>query len=369
MGVIPYICIDATMRPKHSEYMHWAKTQSKARYNLATSGVGAFPLRELPFDCSQLEINGNNSYGFAPLKDAIGRKYGVEPDCIVTADGTSMANYLAMATILEPGDEVLIEQPVYGLICDAAAYIGAEIRRFDRKEESGWALDPAEVRRAISPKTKLVVVTNLHNPTSVLSPDAALREIADLAAGVGATLLVDEVYLDAVYENTPRTAFHLGNNVVVTSSLTKVYGVSGLRCGWIFAQPDLARRMWALNNLFAATAVHPSEILSVAAFEHLKIPRERAERVVEADRQSLAEFLDAHDGVSCVRTPFGTTGFLRLKRGGVERFLEKLRADYETSAVPGSFFGAPDHFRIGMGVDHEMFVEGLSRLGQALTAG
>lgn len=354
------------MRQKHSDYMHWAKTESKARYNLATSGVGPFPMRELPFDCAQLEINGNNTYGFAPLKNAIGRKYGVDPDSIVTADGTSMANYLAMATILDPGDEALIECPVYELICGAAAYIGAEIRRFPRHEENGWALDPAEIRRALSPKTKLIVVTNLHNPTSVLTPDSTLREIAELAAGVGATLLVDEVYLDAVYENTPPTAFHLGGNVVVTGSLTKVYGVSGLRCGWIFAQPDLARRMWSLNNLFSASAVHPGEILSVAAFEHLHVLRERARQIVQADRAALTRFLDEHSTIDAVRTPFGTTVFPRLKSGGVEQLLSELRSKYDTSAVPGRFFGAPGHFRIGMGVDHEMFVEGLRHLGAAL---
>jgi aspartate/methionine/tyrosine aminotransferase len=356
------------MRQKHSEYMHWAKTQSKAAYNLATSGVGAFPLRELPFDWSTLEINGNNPYGFAPLKEAIGRKYGVNPECIVTAEGTSMANYLAMATILEPGDEILIEHPVYGLVCDAAANIGAEIRRFPRREETGWAVDPAEIRRVITPRTRLVVVTNLHNPSSVMTPDGALREIAEIAASAGATLLVDEVYLDAVYENTPRSAFHLAPNVVVTSSLTKVYGVSGLRCGWIFAQPDLARRMWALNNVFASTAVHPTEILSVAAFEHLHLLRDRARKIVDADRVALTAFLDSHDGVEAVRTPFGTTSFIHLKHGDVDDFLARLRAEYETSAVPGRFFGAPNHFRIGMGVNHEMFVEGLRRIGEALAS-
>jgi aspartate/methionine/tyrosine aminotransferase len=354
------------MTHKHSEYMHWAKTQSKAPYNLATSGVGPFPLRELPFDWAGIEINGNNAYGFPPLKAAIGRKYGVEPECIVTAEGTSMANYLAMATILDPGDEVLIEHPAYGLIADAARHIGANVTHFARREENGWAVDPAEIRRAISAKTKLVVVTNPHNPSSVLAPDAALREAADVAASVGATLLVDEVYLDAVYENTPRSSFHLAPNVVVTSSLTKVYGVSGLRCGWIFAQPDLARRMWQLNNLFAATAVHPSEIVSVAAFEHLDILRDRARRIVEADRAALAPFLDLHPHLAAVRTNFGTTCFIRLKSGKADEFLTRLRAEQETSAVPGRFFGAPDHFRIGMGANHEMFVEGLRRIGLAL---
>ena len=155
---------------------------------------------------------------------------------------------------------------------------------------------------------------------------------------------------------------------MTTSSLTKVYGVSGLRCGWIFAQPDLARRMWALNNLFAATAVHPSEILSVAAFEHLDLLRDRARKVVEADRAALRAFLDDNEQVECARTAFGNTAFLRLKRGGTEAFLGRLREEYETSAVPGRFFEAPEHFRIGMGVDHEMFTEGLRRIGRALSS-
>ena len=93
------------MTHKHSEYMHWAKTASKAPFNLATSGVGSFPLRELPFDFAQLKINGDNSYGYPPLKQAIAEQYGVDADSVVTAEGTSMANYLAMATLLEAGDE------------------------------------------------------------------------------------------------------------------------------------------------------------------------------------------------------------------------------------------------------------------------
>jgi aspartate/methionine/tyrosine aminotransferase len=354
------------MQHKSSEYMHWAKTASKARFNLATSGVGAFPLRELPFDFAQLEINGDNPYGYEPLKRAIAEPAGVDVDCVVTAEGTSMANYLVMATLLSPGDEVLIEHPAYGLLVDAARYIGAEVKRFPRDEPSGWAIDPAAIRRALTPRTRLIVVTNLHNPSSVLTPDAVLREVADLASSVGAWLLVDEVYLDAVYEGTPRTSFHLAPRVIVTNSLTKIYGLSGLRCGWILAPPDLARAMYQLNNLFAATAVHPSELLSVAAFQHLGAIRERARRIVEADRAALTEFLDAQPEVSAVRTAWGTTAFLRLRSGDADEFLTRLRAEQETSAAPGRFFEVPDHFRVGMGVNAEMFREGLRRVGLAL---
>jgi aspartate/methionine/tyrosine aminotransferase len=354
------------MRHKQSDYMHWSKTQSRARFNLATSGVAPFPLRELPVNLQELEINGENSYGYAPLQQAIAAHHGVDPECVVESAGTSMANHLAMAAIIEPGDEVVIEHPAYGPILDVAHYLEANVRRFARGEETGWAIDPVEVRRCITSKTRLIVITNLHNPTSALTSEPVLREIGDIARSIGALVLVDEVYLDAVYEATPRTSFHLGPEFVVTSSLTKVYGVSGLRCGWILAQPDLAWKMRRLNDLYAATPVYPGELLSVAAFQHLDLLRERARRIVEADRKVLRDFLKQQPAISAVETKWGTTLFPRLVKADADAFLEHLLLEFETSAVPGRFFEMPDHFRIGMGVNTEMFAEGLNRISHAL---
>jgi aspartate/methionine/tyrosine aminotransferase len=277
-----------------------------------------------------------------------------------------MANHLAMAAIIEPGDEVLIEHPAYGPILDIAHYLEAKVRRFRRAEESGWAIDPVQVRSCVTPKTRLIVITNLHNPTSVLTPDSVLREIGDIARSIGARVLVDEVYLDAVYENTPRTSFHLGPEFVVTSSLTKVYGVSGLRCGWILAQPDLAWKMRRLNDLYSATRVYPGELLSVAAFQNLDLLRERARRIVEDDRKLLRDFLKQQSSLTAVSTPWGTTSFPRSLSGNADAWLERLRSEFETSAVPGRFFEMSDHFRIGMGVNTEMFAEGLKRIGCAI---
>ncbi len=354
------------MRHKHSDYMHWSKTQSRARFNLATSGVAWFPLRELPVDLDKLEINGDNSYAYAPLQEAIAVHHGVDPGCVVESAGTSMANHLAMAAIIEPGDEVLIEHPAYGPILDVAQYLQAKVKRFPRTEENGWAIDPNEIRRWVTPKTRLIVITNLHNPTSVLTPDSVLCEIGDIARSIGALVLVDEVYLDAVYEGTPRTSFHIGPEFVVTSSLTKVYGVSGLRCGWILARPDLAWKMRRLNDLYSATAVYPGQLLAVAAFKHLNLLRERACRIVDADRKLLLNFLARQSTISAAWTDWGTTSFVQLRDGDADIFLERLRAEFDTSVVPGRFFEMPDHFRIGMGVSTEMFAEGLSRIGRAL---
>ena len=356
------------MRHKHSDYMHWSKTRSRARFNLATSGVAAFPLRELPVDLRQLEINGENSYGYAPLQAAIAEHQGVDPECVVESAGTSMANHLAMAAVIESGDEVLIEHPAYGPILDVVHYLEAKVKRFRRIEENGWAVDPAEVSRSVTAKTRLIVITNLHNPTSALTPDSVLREIGDIARTIGALVLVDEVYLDAVYEETPRTSFHLGPEFVVTSSLTKVYGVSGLRCGWILARPELAWKMRRLDDLYSATPVYPAELLSVIAFQHLNLLRERARRTLEADRKLLRDFLEQQPALAAVPTDWGTTSFVRLCAGDADIFLERLQSEFETSAVPGRFFEMPDHFRIGMGVNTEMFNGGLNRLGRALAS-
>ena len=341
------------MAHRASEYMYWAKTQQRARYTLATSGVGAYPIEDLHFDARRLAINGNNSYGYAPLLEAIAAHQGVTPDWVVTAQGTSFANYLAMAAILDPGDEVLIERPAYGLLIDAALQIGARVRRFDRPLTAD----------AVTPATKLIVVTNLHNPTSELTDVASCYAIAQAN---GARLLVDEVYLDAVWENRPPSAVHLGPGVIVTSSLTKVYGVSGLRCGWILAEPGLARSMRRLNDIFGATPVHPGEIMSVAAFERLPELKARARQLVETDRQALHDFLDTTPQVRAPKQPYGTTSFIELVDRPVEPFLALLRDKYETSAVPGHFFDRPTYIRIGMGVDNEMFAEGLRRIALAL---
>jgi aspartate/methionine/tyrosine aminotransferase len=240
------------------------------------------------------------------------------------------------------------------------------VKRFSRTEETGWAVDPNAVRACITPRTRLIVITNLHNPTSALTPDWVLREIGDIARSVGALVLVDEVYLDAVYQRTPRTSFHLGPEFVVTSSLTKVYGVSGLRCGWILARPDLAWKMRRLNDLYSATPVYPGLLLDVAVFKHLNRFREKARRIVDEDRKLLRDFLVQQSGVSAVWTDWGTTSFVQLTDGNTDDFLERLRAEFDTSAVPGRYFEMPDYFRIGMGVNTEMFAGGLDRISRAL---
>jgi aspartate/methionine/tyrosine aminotransferase len=353
------------MERKRSVYMEWAKLSSSARFNLATSGLTNVMLAEFPFRAAELEITGGG-YGYSPLLERIARLTGAPPDCIVSAEGTSMANHLAAATLLEPGDEVVIEQPAYGLLLDLLHYLDARVRRVERRFEDDFAISLGEMEKAITPATRLIVLTNLHNPSGAFLSVETLRSIGELAARVGALVLVDEVYLPMLFDSSPSTAFSRGHNFVVTNSLTKTYGLSGLRCGWILAAPELAQRMWRLNDLFAATAAHPAERMSVMAFDHLEQFRERARDLLTTNRALLDAFLDSRDDLECFRPPAGSVVFPRLPRGEPEGFFRLLREKYETSVVPGSFFEMPRHFRLGIGGETATLKGGLERMGAAL---
>jgi aspartate/methionine/tyrosine aminotransferase len=349
-----------------SEYMQWAKTSSHARFNLATSGLANVRLEELQVGLSDIELTRDGGYGYEPLQQALAGRLNVDAESIVPAIGTSLANHLAMAAIVRPGDEVLFEQPTYEPLLALARYLGADTKRFSRRFEDEFRVLPEEVERNASARTRLIVLTNMHNPSGALIDQETLSEIGAIATKVGARVLVDEVYLEALFARRPPTAFQLGNEFVTTSSLTKAFGLSGLRCGWIVAEPELAQRIWRLNDLFGVMAAHPAERLSVVALEQLDGVAQFAERRLTKNRELAYRFLDSRDDLEAFRPDFGTIVFPRLKAGSSERLCALLGEKYETSVVPGSFFEMPNHFRMGFGGDSEVFESGLERLGAAL---
>jgi aspartate/methionine/tyrosine aminotransferase len=341
------------LRTLSSAYMNWAKTKADAPFNLASSGVLNCRLADLGPLPQGLELHGPNSYGYPPFVERLATRFGVDPACIVTSQGASMSNHLAFAALLEPGDEVLVEDPAYELLLSALAYLGVRVRRFERRAEAGFALDPEAVAAAITPETRLVVVTNLHNPSSNLASPETMQQVAKIAAGAGAILLVDEVYLELTFRPDPVTAFTLADNVVVTSSLTKAYGVSGLRAGWILAQPDLAERMRRLNDLYGSVPVHLGEQLAVVALDRLETLRARADALLGANYAAWRAHLEGHP---------------RLVGADAEAFCDRLRHDHEVSLAPGRFFERPDRLRIGLAGDPARTAEGLRRLAKALGA-
>ena len=347
------------MRTMQSDYMHWAKFKPPVRYALTSSEVPHFHMDQLDWSKADLDCDGASHPRYAPLRQRIAARYGVAVDQVVAADGTSMANFLVMAALIVPGDEVLVEHPTYEPLLGAASFLGATITRFERNPEDGFRLDPANVRAAMSDRTKLIVLTNLHNPSGALAGETELRAIADL----GPRILIDEVYLDAAGQ---RSAVHLGPAFVITNSLTKVYGLSGLRCGWILAEPELAERMWRLNDLFGVNQPHQSEMLSCFAFDHLdQIAAGHAERLA-ANRALFNDFLALRSDLDCMRAEHGVTVFPRWTGGDTDPLHALLQSKFDTSVVPGRWFDLPDRFRIGLGGDTAMQEQGLVRVASAL---
>ena len=351
----------------HSPYMEWAKLSSAARFNLATSGMASLPLSELGVTLSQLEINGPSIYGYDPLLKAIAERYRVPQEAVVSAIGTSMANYLALAAVTEAGDEILVEQPAYDPILNAAAYLGVAVRRFQRRAENGFAIDLADLERQLRPETRAIVITNMHNPSGVLCSDEALREVAALARKTRAFVIVDEVYREMLFETEPHSAFHLDpERFIITNSLTKAYGLSGLRCGWLLAPPEIAKRMWRINDLHGATYVHPGELLSVIAFARLQQISVKMKALLEENRRRLREFLESRNDLEYHWPEYGTIVFPRLRHGDVGEFCRMLRQEFDTAVVPGSFFEMPQHFRIGVGTPAEAVGDALQQLHRGL---
>jgi len=351
-----------------SRYIEWAKLRSSARFNLAISGIIDYAMKELPVEIEDLELAGTGPYGYEPLIERLARKCGVAEQNVVYTIGTSMANYLALTALVSPGDEVLVEQPTYDPLLAILEHIGAKVRRFDRRPEKGFRVGLGELERRITPEIRLVVLCNLHNPSSAFTDEDTMRQVGEMAARVDARVLVDEVYLEAVFERPWQSAFHLGPNFVITNSLTKAYGLSGIRCGWVLAEPELAHRMWQIVDFTYGSNVHPAEQIAVIALDNLGRIRGRAQRLLETNRVLVNQFLASRNDLDCEPSQFGTTVFPRLRRGRVSEFATLLRERFETSVVPGEFFEQPQHFRLGFCGETETVRAGLERVNDALDA-
>lgn len=357
----------SSRREIRSVYLEWAKLHSKAKYGLAASDVARYPLPEMHARIEDLSLEPPGGYGYKPLLERLAGKAGVDVNRVVHAQGTSMANHLAMAALIEPGDEVLIEEPTYEAILAVAQYLGASVHRFPRQMEAGFQVDPREVERRISPRTRLIVITNLHNPSGARTPDSALQMVGEIAHSVGANVLVDEVYLEACFDSPWQSGVHLGPNFIATSSLTKAYGLTALRCGWVLTPTAaLAERMWRLNDLFGVVSPFPADLLAVMALDQLPHIRARAKGLLDANRGLLKAFIDSRRDLITIWPEAGAIVFPQLTTGHADAFCQFLAEKHETSVVPGRFFDAPGHFRIGVGGETDIVREGLRRIGAAL---
>ena len=185
----------------------------------------------------------------------------------------------------------------------------------------------------------MILITNLHNPSGALTDEDTLRRIGKSAERVGAKVVVNEAYLDALFDHRPQSAACLGDHFVITNSLTKAYGLSALRCGWILCEPGLADQMWKLNDLFGQLQPHPIERLSVLAFDHLDRIAARARTLLQTNRSAVERFLAGRDDLE-METPrcaHGTTVFPKLRSGDGRRILRASARPLRNERGAGAF--------------------------------
>lgn len=353
-------------------YLRWAKVRPRVTYDLAASGLMAVSTEELLGDAaakSAFEISGPNDEGFVPLRESIARRYGVGAGRVSIAPGAAGANFLALLTLLRAGDEALIELPAYDPLIAAVRVTGATVAHFQRRWENGFRLDPREVRRAITPKTRVIVISNAHNPSGALADSTVLEDIGKAAAAVGAHVMVDEVYAEAQHDDSPPPppAALLGDPFISTNSLTKAYGLAGLRCGWIVASDELSRRIRETRDVVDGSGPFVAERLALIAFEHLDRLRVRARNVFAENLATLRQMATANPRIDWLEPQAGTTVFPRIRdMADTALLVERLIRDYDTVAVPGHFFQCPQHLRLSFSGRPEMVREAARRLDRAL---
>ena len=359
------------MRFPEIAYMSWAKAAPKARSNMARSGLEPCPPRLLRLSGRDLPTNHPAGYGWPPLLAALGRRYLVSPRRVLTVSGgTSLANWVACAAALDgtgPDAEVIVERPTYEPLLRIPEAMGCTIRRLDRWYEEGWRIDPGRLASLITPRTRLAIVTNLHNPSGVRIDPPTLQALARRLDGVGAYLLVDEVYLECLFGARTESSAHAGPNVIATNSLTKAYGLDGLRAGWILGPPRLIARAGKIHDLLGVNGVAPGECMALAALRNLAAIRRRARAILEPNLERVKRFLARETRLQAHLPRGGNVLFARLPAGiDSGRFARHLLRRYRTLVVPGRFFESPRFVRISFGCPPPALAHGLASLSRAL---
>jgi aspartate/methionine/tyrosine aminotransferase len=352
-----------------TRYLGWARRfYGQVRFDLATSGLPTVPLGELGMpDREQLD----DPSGWPRLREAIAAYNDVSPSEVVAALGTAHGLWLAYASLADVGDDILVEEPTYEPLLRAAEGVGARVRRFHRDPRQRFALDPERIAAAMTPRTRVVAVTNLHNPSGVRTRDDDLRSLARALDERGAFLLVDEVYaaFDGLVDSRGifgTSARKLGRNVVAVSSLTKCYGLGPHRIGWLLAPPDVAAR--AEDAVTATCGLLPLIHAHVAlrAFANIQQLARRARSLVSNKRARVDRWI-AEQGFGWSGPAEGLFGFAMVPDGeDLTPAIEAAARDHEVLVAPGSFFGVPGGFRLAWSAPGEVLDEGLARLADAL---
>jgi hypothetical protein len=362
------------------ELERWQSTwETRVRFNLSESGVHPLSIQELlglagasAVPLLDVRLGYSQSNGTDLLRGRIAALYpGSTPDQVLVTTGSSEANFVLCWRLIEPGDKVAVMLPNYLQTWGLARNFGAEVRGFELREERGWEPIAEEIQSAIVPGTKLVVVTNPHNPTGHVLSEEARRAILTRAAEVGAWLLADEVYQGAELSGkTTPSLWGSYERVIVVNGLSKAYGLPGLRIGWIVAPPVLTAEAWARHDYTTIGPSGASDHLATVALDPLVRDKvlARTRRILAANFPVLEEWLKRFgDGFTWVAPHAGAICWVRYRhRIPALDLVETLRAEHSVLLVPGEHFGVPGHLRFGYGEELQHFQEALAETERGL---
>lgn len=348
------------------EHLEWLESHKNARHNLGSSSVMTLSLEDVgPLDPSQ-PVGWGCPDGDPELVELISELYGVDRESVLVTNGAGEAYTHIIMVCVEKGCEVLCESPVYKPLETLPEFLGARVVRFSRAMESGFGVDVEKLKEMLSRKCRAVVLSNLHNPSCALLGEREMKAIAETARDAGAILISDEVYLDCL-KRGPGPAASLADNAVSLNSLSKAYGAGGFRLGWMLGPPELVR---AVKRLRDYTTIAPNRIGEEVAKNLLRRREEvlaRTRRLTQTNIKLFSEWADRRKDVVWHRPPGGTTCFPRiLKKTPTLELARRLYEEEGALVLPGEFFGAPGHFRIGLGQNPTATGPALDALGRFL---
>lgn len=364
------------MRQPVFEMERWqSRFENTVRCNLSDSGVLPFRFNEF---CEFANVDpGDVAFGYgltegsAALRELIATQYpGATASDVLITTGSIEANFLSMWRLVEPGDHVVIVQPTYGQTRGLAEGLGASVTPLWLEEEHGWQPAPGAAHEAIKDGTRVVVVTNPNNPTGAVLTESSAREIAEAASAVGAWILSDEVYRGAeVSGATTPTLWGASDRVIATSSLSKAYGLPGLRLGWLVAPADTREEIWSRKDYTSISPAVLSDRLARAALE----PGVRS-RLLDRCRGILTHNLGLMESWASTAPSFR---YRAPDAGAICLFAydepiksmelaERLRVEHSVLIVPGSHFDLEGTFRIGFGYEADKLPVGLRAVTEVL---
>jgi aspartate/methionine/tyrosine aminotransferase len=349
-------------------------------YDMSESGVRPLTLRELTSMGFDLEtfldqpLGYSQSNGTIELRELIAAGYpGASIDQVEVTNGTSEANYLIALSQLRPGDTVAMELPNYMQMPGVARSLGAAVTPFRLRQDAGWEPDWTDFERAVTPATRLLYLSNPNNPTGGVLSDAAMARIVQRCEQTATLIVADEVYLGAEIDR-PRTRSFWGmsDRVIVTSGLSKAYGIPGVRIGWLVASPAIAGECWTQHDYLTIGPNKMSDRLARIAVDPQNRERcySRTREILRHNLPIAREWIAGFGGRLTWREP--QAGAIALVKyaadiGSLE-LAERVRVNQSTLIVPGIHVGLEGYLRIWLGGREDFLREGLRRIGAELKA-